>query len=56
MNLDEQIAQVLKEADFVNLYRDIKEGKHEDATAEQRQRGADQRTAVQSLIEKINQR
>ena len=54
MNLDEQIAQVLKEADFVNIYRTIKEGNLDDATAEQRQRGTDQRTAVQSLIEKIN--
>lgn len=47
---------MLKESDFVEIYRDIREGRGEEATAEQRQRGDDQRSAVQSLIEKINQR
>ena len=36
MNLDEQIAQELKDNDFVNIYRDIKEGNLDDATVDQK--------------------
>lgn len=39
MNLNEQIAQVLKESDFVNIFRDIKRGETAGSTSEQEFKG-----------------
>jgi hypothetical protein len=47
---------VLKDYDFVNIFRDIKASEKPDSTTEEDQKGNQAKSAIQNLIDRINHR
>lgn len=57
MNIDEDIAKILHNVDFVQMFNDIRKGgKTDSASSEELQKHNDQKHRLQDLIDKIRQR